>query len=229
MFNYFRNKSLEKLPCSLSRTLELNNEAQLRKCWPCLFLSTPALKPQSPWTVPVNRVAEEMGGKNRAFFSLILEFGRTFLGSAYYIRLSEWIYIYIYNIYYEIYYVSESCSVVSLCNPTDCSPPGSSVHVIFWARITGLGSHSLLQGGLPHPGTEPWSPVLLADSFPSEPPGKKQSVAYISPWYANCSPRLVTQAYGGAGPYRNFTRICLRFYCCCFPLLTHLLNLKVQV
>ena len=35
------------------------------------------------------KVAEEMGGKNRAFFSLILESGCTFLGSAYYIRLSE--------------------------------------------------------------------------------------------------------------------------------------------
>ena len=30
---------------------------------------------------------------------------------------------------------SVSWSVVSLCNPMDCSPPGSSVHGIFQARI----------------------------------------------------------------------------------------------
>ena len=32
------------------------------------------------------------------------------------------------------------------CNPLDCSPPGSSVHRILQARVTGLGCHSLLQG-----------------------------------------------------------------------------------
>ena len=28
-----------------------------------------------------------------------------------------------------------TCSIVSLCNPMDCSPPGSSVHGILQARI----------------------------------------------------------------------------------------------
>ena len=38
-----------------------------------------------------------------------------------------------------------SCSAVSdSCGPMDCSPPGSSVHRIFQARI--LGCHFLLQG-----------------------------------------------------------------------------------
>ena len=31
-------------------------------------------------------------------------------------------------------------------DPTDCSPPGSSVHGIFQARILELGCHFLLQG-----------------------------------------------------------------------------------
>ena len=38
-----------------------------------------------------------------------------------------------------------------------------------------MGSHSLLQGDLPHPGTEPMSPgspALEADSLLPEPPGK---------------------------------------------------------
>ena len=38
-------------------------------------------------------------------------------------------------------------SVVStLCDPVDCSPPGSSVHGIFQARNTAVGCHFLLQG-----------------------------------------------------------------------------------
>ena len=37
---------------------------------------------------------------------------------------------------YSIYTVHMSvCSVVSDCNPMDCSPPGSSVHGISQARI----------------------------------------------------------------------------------------------
>ena len=35
-----------------------------------------------------------------------------------------------------------------------------------------MGCHSLLQGNLPNPGTEPGSPALESDSLPSEPPGK---------------------------------------------------------
>ena len=34
----------------------------------------------------------------------------------------------------------------TLCDPIDCSPPGSSVHGISQARILGVGSHFLLQG-----------------------------------------------------------------------------------
>ena len=32
------------------------------------------------------------------------------------------------------------------------------------------GCHSLLQGDLPDPGIEPWSPALQVDSLPAEPP-----------------------------------------------------------
>ena len=53
----------------------------------------------------------------------------------------------------------QSCP--TLCNPTDCSPPGSSVRGILQARI--------LQwlpcpppGDLPDPGVEPMFPVSLA-------------------------------------------------------------------
>ena len=42
--------------------------------------------------------------------------------------------------------VAQSCPI--LCDPLDCSPPGSSVHGIFQARKE-VGSHSLLQGIFP--------------------------------------------------------------------------------
>ena len=40
--------------------------------------------------------------------------------------------------------VAYSC--LTLCNPMDCSPPGSSVHGILQAKNIGVGSHSRLQG-----------------------------------------------------------------------------------
>ena len=39
-------------------------------------------------------------------------------------------------------------------------------------KNTGVGSHSLLQGNHPDPGTEPGSLTLQVDSLLSEPPGK---------------------------------------------------------
>ena len=42
---------------------------------------------------------------------------------------------------------AQSCPV--LCDPMDCSLPGSSVHRIFQARILGMGCHCLLQGIFP--------------------------------------------------------------------------------
>ena len=39
--------------------------------------------------------------------------------------------------------VAQSC--LTLCNPMDCSPAGSSVHGIFPGKNTGVGCHFLLQ------------------------------------------------------------------------------------
>ena len=53
----------------------------------------------------------------------------------------------------------------------DCSPPGSSVHAIYPTKNshwTGLAFPS--PGDLSNPGIEPTSPILKADSLPSEPP-----------------------------------------------------------
>ena len=57
-----------------------------------------------------------------------------------------------------------------LCDPMDCSPPGSLAHGD--SLNTAVGCHILFLQHLPNPGIEPRSPALQADSLPSEPPGK---------------------------------------------------------
>ena len=63
---------------------------------------------------------------------------------------------------------------LTLCNPMDCSPQGSSVHgdspgknIVYWS-----GLPCPPPGALPYPGTEPRSPTLQAASLLSEPPRK---------------------------------------------------------
>ena len=58
----------------------------------------------------------------------------------------------------------------TLCNPMDCSPPGSFVHGILQARILEWVPFPS-PGDLPDPGIEPGSPTSQADALPSEPPG----------------------------------------------------------
>ena len=72
------------------------------------------------------------------------------------------------------------CAVVTqvcltLCNPMDCSPPGSPVHGDSPGQNTGVSCHALSPGDLPSPGIEPRPPALQADSLPSEPPGKPRN------------------------------------------------------
>ena len=60
--------------------------------------------------------------------------------------------------------VAQSC--LSLCNPTDCSPPGSCVHGDSPGKNTGVGCHLLLQGLFP---TQGLNPGLLLSEPPGEP------------------------------------------------------------
>ena len=68
-----------------------------------------------------------------------------------------------------------------LCNPTDCSPPGSSVHGDSPGKNTGVGCHALLQGIFPTQGSKLWVLYLLywqVGSLSLVPPEK--------PIYINC-------------------------------------------
>ena len=71
--------------------------------------------------------------------------------------------------------VHSHSSCLPLCNPMNCSPPGSSVHGIFQAGILEWGCRFLLQGIFPTQGLNPCLWCLLhrqADSFTTEPSGK---------------------------------------------------------
>ena len=59
----------------------------------------------------------------------------------------------------------------TLCDPIDCSPPGSSVHGVFPGKNTGVGFQFLLQRDPPDPGIEPPSPASAGGFFTTEPPG----------------------------------------------------------
>ena len=64
--------------------------------------------------------------------------------------------------------VTESCQ--TLCNPMDCSPPGSSVHGDSPGKNTGVGCHSLLQGSSQQ---RDWTCIycLAGRFFTTGPPG----------------------------------------------------------
>ena len=64
--------------------------------------------------------------------------------------------------------VAQTCP--TLCDPTDCSPPGSSVHGILPAKILEWVATPSSRD-LPHPGIEPGSPAWQGNSLPSELPG----------------------------------------------------------
>ena len=64
--------------------------------------------------------------------------------------------------------VAQLC--LTLCDPMDCSLPGSAVHGISQARILEWLPFPS-PGDLPDPRITPGSPALQADSLPSEPLG----------------------------------------------------------
>ena len=68
-----------------------------------------------------------------------------------YIQIYTYLFLHICE--YVLCLVAQSC--LTLCNPTDCSPPGSSAHGDSPGRNTGVGCHALLQGIFPTWGSNP--------------------------------------------------------------------------
>ena len=66
----------------------------------------------------------------------------------------------------------QSCLI--LCDPMNCSPPGSSVHEILQARMLEWAAMPPPED-LPNSGIKPRSPTLQTDSLPAEPLGKPEN------------------------------------------------------
>ena len=80
-------------------------------------------------------------------------------------------YYYYYYFVIRMYALLATQSCLTLCNTMDCSsqaPPSMGFpRKEYWSVLPCLSP-----GDLPDTGIEPGSPVLQADSLPSEPPGK---------------------------------------------------------
>ena len=90
--------------------------------------------------------------------------------------------------------VAQSCP--TLCDPMDCSLPGSSIHGIFQARILEWVAISFSRGSS-RPRDRTWSPTLQAYSLPSEPSGEvvegyKRSVCTL---FATYFESILTRSY----------------------------------
>ena len=69
--------------------------------------------------------------------------------------------------------VAQSC--LTLCDPMDCSLPGSSLHGILQAKILEWVAISFSRGSS-QPRIEPGSPTLQADALTSEPPDENVQI-----------------------------------------------------
>ena len=83
-------------------------------------------------------------------------------------------------------YSSLLCSVTQSCltlqDPMDCSPPGSSVHGDFPGKKAGVGCHSLLQGIFPTQGLNPGLPHcrrILLDGIDQFLPLKDKEISAV--------------------------------------------------
>ena len=86
------------------------------------------------------------------------------------------------GMFLSVYSVAQSC--LTLCDPMECSPSGSSVHGDSPGKNTRVGCHAPSPRDLPNPGAEPASPLsptLAGRSFTTEPPGKPvlETLSYL--------------------------------------------------
>ena len=90
-------------------------------------------------------------------------------------------YVYLYLYMYVCMFTKSLQPYVTLCDPMNCSPPGSSVHGDSPGKNTGVGFHALLQGFFLTQESNLHFSCLLhwqASSFPLAPPGKHHVCVY---------------------------------------------------
>ena len=109
-----------------------------------------------------------------------------------------------------------SQSFPALCNPMDCSPPGSSDHGDSPGKNTGVGCHAFLQGISPTQGSNPGLPHcrwILYRLNQQERPSKLERVAYplfrgsSQPRSWTGSPALKTNSFPAELPGKPMSNI----------------------
>ena len=101
--------------------------------------------------------------------------------------------------------VTQSC--LTLCDPVDCSPPGSFVHVISQSgNWTGFQFPS--PGNLPDPRIKSAFPALAASFFTAVPPGKP----LLMRWFGTKSKiSLSLPLHGTSVQFSSVAQSCLTF------------------
>ena len=69
----------------------------------------------------------------------------------------------------------------TLCDPMDCSPPGSSIHGIYWARMLAWVAIPVSRGIFPTQGSNPHLLCLLHWQAGSLPTREVQELIYLGP------------------------------------------------
>ena len=80
---------------------------------------------------------------------------------------------------------------LTLCDPMDCNPPGSSAHGDSPGKNTGVGCHFLLQGSFPIQGLNLHLLHWQVESLPSEPSGKWDTYILPSKYQVPCKLQLL--------------------------------------
>ena len=117
-------------------------------------------------------------------------------------------------------WVAQLC--LTLCDPMDCSPSGSSVdnpvHGVlqkeYWSGLPWPSS-----ADLPKPGIEPGSLALQTESLLSEPPGKPHVLITLVQSTFNQNGRLYSSGAAFTKPRNN--NLFRLFFLCIFPATTH--------
>ena len=88
---------------------------------------------------------------------------------------------------------SDTWSYLTLCNPANCSPPGSSVHGISQQEY-GSGLPFPAPGDFSNPGLESVSPALPGRFFTTEPPWKPKILSRRLTWSNLCFQKITVTA-----------------------------------